>query len=478
MVDKMERFSQRARRVLSLAHEEAERLQHDYIGTEHLLIGLVREEGGIAGRVLRELGLDQTGRMGHHYITTQHLLLGIVRLVDGVGMDVLRRLGLASEQIHRQTRVTLAETPTKVKRNVTPPPAQHDRKTRYSFLSSAQMVLEASASFDAGTSGDNKATIIRASPSTPPFFIAEWLNNDKIQVNFGVSTEMIHHVATLRHLGNTSDSPPGHGIDIKARIEPAEGESPDIAAAGSFVNLVEGRDVVVKAAEEDFVWNEATGQGYFGIVLKPQSGYSSGDQVMVQLAKLEWKETGGDKNLLWQYGRDVTFRGVLQMESDYGTEANGYAYHLGPIGEATVASGTEKLLHGWQRANFAVFINQEFSNLGDGQLLVTLYGVSGTTNTPNNQGPHLMQAAGPGEDPDLTQDTSGVEHLSAGETLVINGSGGQNFPTTGGQSIPALGYVAYFSITTGDQPHDVVYQIHKVEWVVDQTAYALWELTP
>ena len=58
MADNMERFTQRARRVLSLAHEEAERLHHNYIGTEHLLLGLIREEGGVAGRVLRELGLE------------------------------------------------------------------------------------------------------------------------------------------------------------------------------------------------------------------------------------------------------------------------------------------------------------------------------------------------------------------------------------------------------------------------------------
>ena len=57
--NKMERFTQRARRVLSLAQEEAERMQHSYIGTEHLLLGLMREEGGVAGRVLSELGLDQ-----------------------------------------------------------------------------------------------------------------------------------------------------------------------------------------------------------------------------------------------------------------------------------------------------------------------------------------------------------------------------------------------------------------------------------
>src|SRR5574342_30276 len=106
MPDKMQRFTQRARRVLSRAQEEAERLQHSYIGTEHLLLGLMREEGGVAGRVLHdmgadprrveeliermtgsgqrppnsrldlspgmkkvlELGIDEAGKMGHHYI--------------------------------------------------------------------------------------------------------------------------------------------------------------------------------------------------------------------------------------------------------------------------------------------------------------------------------------------------------------------------------------------------------------------------
>ncbi len=147
MADKMERFTQRARRVLSLAHEEAERLHHNYIGTEHLLMGLMREEGGVAGRVLRELGLEtarvkemverltgvgrhtsgrielapateqvlqvaieEARRMGHHYIGTEHLLLGMVRQGEGVGLEVLRRLGITPEQIRRQTRRILQES--------------------------------------------------------------------------------------------------------------------------------------------------------------------------------------------------------------------------------------------------------------------------------------------------------------------------------------------------------------------------------
>jgi len=149
VANKMERFTQRARRVLSLAQEEAERLQHNYIGTEHLLLGLIREEGGVAGRVLRELGLeqrrveelvermtratvrsanqqpelspgtkrvlelavDEARRMGHHYIGTEHLLLGLVRLTEGVAIDILKRLGVSPEEVRRQTRRVLQESP-------------------------------------------------------------------------------------------------------------------------------------------------------------------------------------------------------------------------------------------------------------------------------------------------------------------------------------------------------------------------------
>jgi ATP-dependent Clp protease ATP-binding subunit ClpC len=142
----MERFTQRARRVLSLAHQEAERGLQGSIGTEHLLLGLMEEEGGVAGRVLRELGLesarvreiiervgketrseevkielapdtqqvleyavDEARRLGHHYIGTEHILLGLVRL-DGTAMEVLRRLGVTADQIRRQTRRVLNET--------------------------------------------------------------------------------------------------------------------------------------------------------------------------------------------------------------------------------------------------------------------------------------------------------------------------------------------------------------------------------
>jgi ATP-dependent Clp protease ATP-binding subunit ClpC len=139
---KLDRFNQRARRVLQIANEEAERLSHNYIGTEHLLLGLVKEENGIAGRVLREMGakpervaemvermtgtgrrspsagkleltprtkqvlefaVEEARKLSHNYIGTEHLLLGLIRHADGVAIDVLRQLGLTPDRIRRET---------------------------------------------------------------------------------------------------------------------------------------------------------------------------------------------------------------------------------------------------------------------------------------------------------------------------------------------------------------------------------------
>jgi ATP-dependent Clp protease ATP-binding subunit ClpC len=142
----MERFTQRARQVLTIAHAETERLKQPQIGTEHLLLGLIIEDGGIASRVLTELGLDRervtetverltgfgTGasdhielhadtkqaienaiteaqRLGHPYIGTEHLLLGLVRMESSTALDVLRKLGVTSEQVRRQTRRVMQE---------------------------------------------------------------------------------------------------------------------------------------------------------------------------------------------------------------------------------------------------------------------------------------------------------------------------------------------------------------------------------
>ncbi len=136
--------------MLSLAQDEASRLNHTYIGGEHILIGLLQEEGGFAGRVLRDLGLtaekvqamverltgtgkrttfsapelapstkrileygvEEARRMGQHYISTEHLLLGIARQNESLALDVLRRCGVTPEQVRRHTHKLLKENPT------------------------------------------------------------------------------------------------------------------------------------------------------------------------------------------------------------------------------------------------------------------------------------------------------------------------------------------------------------------------------
>ncbi len=148
MSDKLDRFTKRARRVLTLAQEEALRLNHNYIGTEHLLLGLVREENGVAVKVLRELGvepsqviravertvgrgertpfgkptlaprtkrvvelaIDEARLMGHHYIGTEHLLLGLVREGEGIAVNVLRGLGVNLDRVRTQTARNILQT--------------------------------------------------------------------------------------------------------------------------------------------------------------------------------------------------------------------------------------------------------------------------------------------------------------------------------------------------------------------------------
>ncbi len=143
----MERFTQRARRVLALAHQEAERLRHTSINTEHLLLGLIEEDGGVAGHALRDLGLEtervqemverlapmgltespalelshgvqqvlelaieEARQLGHQFIGTEHLLLALTHSSEGLALDVLKKLGVTPEQIRRQTRRVMDES--------------------------------------------------------------------------------------------------------------------------------------------------------------------------------------------------------------------------------------------------------------------------------------------------------------------------------------------------------------------------------
>jgi len=135
-----ERFTERARQVVVLAQEEARALKHNYIGTEHLLLGLLREEEGLAARVLEslnvsieeiraqvarivgmgdevtagqipftprakkvlELGLREALSLSHNYIGTEHLLLGLVREGEGVAMRILLDFDVDAEKVRNE----------------------------------------------------------------------------------------------------------------------------------------------------------------------------------------------------------------------------------------------------------------------------------------------------------------------------------------------------------------------------------------
>jgi len=139
--NRFDKFTERARKVLSYAQEEAQRFQHNYIGTEHLLLGLIREEEGVAAKVLGNLGVelnkvrsavefnigrgdrivlgeigltprakkvielavDEARRFNHHYIGTEHLLLGLVREGEGIAAGALQSLRVDLEKVRTQT---------------------------------------------------------------------------------------------------------------------------------------------------------------------------------------------------------------------------------------------------------------------------------------------------------------------------------------------------------------------------------------
>jgi ATP-dependent Clp protease ATP-binding subunit ClpC len=145
-----DKFTERVRKVMFLAREEAARLQHDYIGTEHLLLGILREGEGIAATVLNnlnldldairqavenmvsssggtltigeipftprakrvlELSVDEARQLGHNYVGTEHLLLGLIREGEGIAARVLLELGVDRKKVREETLKLLGGTP-------------------------------------------------------------------------------------------------------------------------------------------------------------------------------------------------------------------------------------------------------------------------------------------------------------------------------------------------------------------------------
>jgi ATP-dependent Clp protease ATP-binding subunit ClpA len=145
-----DRFNDRGKRVLALAQDEAIRLNHNYIGTEHLLLGLMLEGEGVAAHVLEQLGvdlskvrtaveriigrgdsttspsaitlaprtkkvielaIDEARKLGHSHVGTEHLLLGLVREGEGVAAQALQSVGVSLEKVRHQVIATLGQHP-------------------------------------------------------------------------------------------------------------------------------------------------------------------------------------------------------------------------------------------------------------------------------------------------------------------------------------------------------------------------------
>jgi ATP-dependent Clp protease ATP-binding subunit ClpC len=165
-----DKFTKRAKQVLQLATEEARTFNHPYIGTEHLLLGLIREGEGVAARVLDDLGVklnqarhavefivgmgegptrqdqeltarakkvieyavDEAKRLNHHYIGTEHLLLGLVRNGEGVATGVLDIMSVSLEQVRTQVlRVLRQGAGSGSERSSSSSPSQRQSKTPY-----------------------------------------------------------------------------------------------------------------------------------------------------------------------------------------------------------------------------------------------------------------------------------------------------------------------------------------------------------
>ena len=146
-----DRFTDRAKKVMNLARQEAQRFNHEYLGTEHVLLGLVQEGSVVAANVLKNMGVDlariraeieklvksgpsmvtmgqlpftprakkvlelsmeEAHNLGHNYIGTEHLLLGLIKENEGIAAKVLTNLGVKLEDVREEVLEFLGADPT------------------------------------------------------------------------------------------------------------------------------------------------------------------------------------------------------------------------------------------------------------------------------------------------------------------------------------------------------------------------------
>jgi ClpA/ClpB-like protein len=259
-----DKFTKRARKVLALAQEEAQQLNHNYIGTEHLLLGLVAEGEGLAAKTLQNLGIElatvrrsvegivgrgdrivlgeigmtprakkvvelareEARRLGHNYIGTEHLLLGLIREGEGIAAGALESLGVSLDRA--RIEILRALNNGAAAKSATQMPAPKNNVVTCRLDDAALGALDALV--EAGirsTRSDAAAWLISAGiEAHRPLFERVNTTVDEIRKLRLEARDIARQVARDAQDGPPSgDTPPHH--EDEDRDERGEGEIPD-----------------------------------------------------------------------------------------------------------------------------------------------------------------------------------------------------------------------------------------------------------
>jgi ATP-dependent Clp protease ATP-binding subunit ClpA len=249
--ERFDRFTERAKKVMALARSEGQRLQHNYLGTEHLLLGLVAVEDGIAAKVLKgrgvelnkvrsgvefivgrgdrqvsgdvsltprtkkviELAVDEARQFNHNYIGTEHLLLGLIREGEGIAAGVLESVGVNLEDTRKQIVDVVSQSQQ--------PPVERIKAR----LASLPAVSDVTGSKDSVITcripaGDLEAldALIEAGIRTTRSDAAAWLIHAGIQANLDLFDKVYTTVAEIKRLRDQAQSA-ARDLESKAKPE-------------------------------------------------------------------------------------------------------------------------------------------------------------------------------------------------------------------------------------------------------------------
>jgi ATP-dependent Clp protease ATP-binding subunit ClpA len=234
--DRFDKFTERAKKVLTLAQSEAKRFNHNYIGTEHLLLGLVAEGEGIAAKVLTnlnvglnqvrgaveyvigrgdrmvigdisltprakkviELAVEEARQLNHNYIGTEHLLLGLIREGEGIAAGVLISLGVDMERAREQIIQVISQAPPGGDRG-----GAADPGTLAPFAGSKDSVITCRIASDDLEAID---ALIEAGIRSTRSDAAAWLIHAGIQANLDLFDKVYSTVAEIKRLREQAQS--------------------------------------------------------------------------------------------------------------------------------------------------------------------------------------------------------------------------------------------------------------------------------